>query len=922
LTVSPQAVALLKRRDQAVQNLKRTAAADDVIPYYDVWTYAPVLDSVYVARALENTLTDLLRIDDAPLESRFVTPQEGRKVGHAVPATYALSRPYVDPDTKLFRIHEADRPSIYAIDSGLRLLVDAVTLEGLHEDLLPVVADIVRSCGRLLKREVDNRTPDLRVSTPSAVPYGVPSVFGAYSALSAINSYSVLASTLGDLPKLTVPYDLVVSALTQDAFIYRERDVLAFKRATSTDGCVTTTYYAYRVAALLGSAGSPGAQQAFKILDGFLRRHASRLLRFVESCFSDGGFAANPGQSRSPSLGETRYALELIACMLEWGHINDKTRLARWLDPEPIINFVERCWLPQSQGFGNLPNDEAATICSMRAATSCVRLLEAFRRFGDIQSVSPQYSQAVSRVTHHLKDSASEFISSCTDRESNESYAYPIELVTAWKDTRRELSRDLCRDAFVDRLPSCDRELAPFFREVCTEHTTPEYLRNRKDCEFRIRQALIGDLRELCYLPVHKRSLAFRRTKREVGLWPRPHLELTQLPEKVMGSLTEARIVERVDGKWRLRVPADIVPTACSVLQTPERDSDPAVQVCDRIREAIHSETDALPTADGVLESVKQLLRRKATKSVNVFAQTPWVLLPEAYYATPAEFLHVFGWQDAADEQSSYTGKFMQGYARALRDAAAAGIVHYQWNQREASAKLRRTYERAPGEKRLTYISSAIRLLSTVLETHGMTASCYQPVDEPDLREWLYYVDDEHLILAFRHPETLAIVNGLRLSRQFFSDICRSVYVPGADLSHVGAILLRNWWQESDQTFATLGQLVSEAGHVASAEVASGASVEERARAWIVDHLMNSADQRHAGIETQRDQLKRTFDLFRSEIGLEMETSSVESPSDEDVARIEKAARKHLIGRAELYLGILAERNKSRGNLGAEDMVH
>jgi len=895
-----------------VQAWDGAAASDDLLPYYRVWTHSPVLDAVYMARVALRNLDEIAQLrafDTGALNRRFFELPTTLDSRQQPDPLLVLSQWYLN-DVGQPVIHQQDECSLYSVDVALRLIRDALRARRVPSSD-PKIKELLRICAEFVGRATETSA----VQPQPAVQYGPPAIFGAFAATSSLYSLALIQrETDLSVREHLAPDSFVrmVDGVLQSDFTWQPEDgrSFAFKRPSSSQGCLTTTQFVYRIRELL-SDGILGeeAHEASVLLNRALRSKRHAVLEFARDCYDreSGGFRSTPGAPIA-SIPETRYGLQLLCSMLEREEIF-ADEVTDWFDPIRTLRFVNASWTNTPvAGYRVVPSKHVVpAVCSVRSALSVVKLMELMRIVGDFKQLKKdQYQEQISRLVSRTAD-VRRFVADCSDSEGRY-FAFPTSALNGW----RTAEKSAISDAYSD-------DIGPFYSALAKSYSGGEeagygYVVSRKAQEFEISRSLVADLTELSIRNGHLTpGRAFGETRSLISRWSTPPLRLQGLGDEEIRELVDRGFVEPAadSGMWRLKISPDAVPAALAW----DRNERANEQLIYAARAFVDDDIAVLPSPEAVIEEGRQLAEF-GRQELHVFSCDPWVLLPDVSYSDPTEFEERFGWK-LPRATPPVSPRTYLGYKEALLAAARRREVSYCWDRSAAAERLRFVYERAPHDKRLTYTFEAARSVASALRAE-LRLSSYRSSegDEAiyDWRRWVAYLTKDRIVLAFRVRRG-RIESGLRLSPSFFERVVQQVVAPTLNrpLTPFGAALVERWWWREDRTLLSLLDDDEAVRSTVPIVVMKGESLDERAREAVLAHLKEGAVYGTAkrAVETraararEEDRVIERWSLTESERG---------SMSAEDVRQFRHELADSLVDVGSLSEIIVRSRQMVRGD--------
>ncbi len=425
--------------EDAVAEWKRTAPADEILPYYSVWTKFPVIHGVFFSRAVANLLYEILLLKSATQCNEWFFRRSVPETQQAVGAEFVLSNQYYESEDHLFKVYVDDRPNLYAVDAGIRTIAPGNPIARNYPGQEWVL--IASSCMAFIQHLKPRGDWRHRIG-----PDAEPSVFGTFAAVSAIRSFAEGKTARAFVKDVDSSLGDVVHGMTSNEVVLYDRTHFAYKRKGANVGCLSTTEQAYRIAKFLHDLDID-----IRPLDNFFDKYSSQALSFVRDCWDEdtGGFKSDPDEDTVPDLTHTRYGLELLSALLARDDIQPTD--VSWLRIEKCLEFIGSCW--SNHGFSTVPGGQP-TMCSLRDALSVLKSLMIFklRGVGSTQDGSALFSQLLERSLW----CGTVFPTLCVDKKNKLCYAYPIPVIQQWalsdpsNDSRREEHISSGNDLFND----------------------------------------------------------------------------------------------------------------------------------------------------------------------------------------------------------------------------------------------------------------------------------------------------------------------------------------------------------------------------------------------------------------------------------------------------------------------------------------
>lgn len=404
---------------QSAADWQRAAPADELLPYYRIWSERPVLQAVFFIREIADLVHELGRLRDAERVRGLFLDLPADEADQPLAVDAVVGPSYLDRSRALFRVFEDDGPTAYAIDAGLRIALP------LDEPISGNLRDVeLQPLGAKCVSFVRGLRPRGREWAYPIRPHEPPSLFGTFAAVSSFDHATYRALDPMPADGLSGEIERVAKGLPSGEFQYRSAEFFAFTRRVGGEGCLSTTEQTYRVAGMVHRLLGDGTEE----LDHLLRQEARHVLAFIRACWRRdvGGFAMSPAADAVPNLTHSRAALQLLRTLLSRRDIT--TADLDWLDVGAVIGFVASCW--SDHGFAAIPGSQPA-ICPLRDALSIAKLLMLFALYG----IEPA-ARELDRLRALLDTAtaiAHPFSQACIDPEREEAYAYPIAVIRAWR---------------------------------------------------------------------------------------------------------------------------------------------------------------------------------------------------------------------------------------------------------------------------------------------------------------------------------------------------------------------------------------------------------------------------------------------------------------------------------------------------------
>lgn len=432
--MSPSRLAADKRLRISSSALADAAPAEEARREYSLWPRYSVLDVLFLAVQAEQNWNELLYLrNKGSYDSLYCNRPLSDGVRGGPPRTYALSPTYIDESSGSFRARPGRRPDFYGIDPGMRLASEALGLDPTPEDQDRWLST-VRKTGVVLQHLLSNKRLCGDQRGLSANAAGQLTVFGAFSAASAIDCYNnIVLKFEAALPSIQFPAEKIAECLLGDGLRVIESGRFSFRQAPHKGGSLSSMEYACRTPSLLTS--NPALKDISDNLKSSLETQKDGMLLFLKGCWSsEGGFHGCLDDSRPPDLGQTRYGLQLLRTLVGWGMIN---QLPEWFAPTAVLEFVRNRWTATDEygGFSNREGDPVPSVYAARAAVNTVKVLELLRLFGCF-TPDTSYNSAMTQLLPLLKCMNDEFIPQCVDRTNGLCYGYPVAMI----DSRSAMS--------------------------------------------------------------------------------------------------------------------------------------------------------------------------------------------------------------------------------------------------------------------------------------------------------------------------------------------------------------------------------------------------------------------------------------------------------------------------------------------------
>lgn len=409
--------------EKSIEIWQKTAAAEEIKPYYYVWARWPVLDAVYYARIALKNAVELQAIEQlgkqgCRLQSLFFVlpiPQDP-----ATPSTdFVFSDAYFDTETGLFRIFPFDVPTLLSIDQALRIVGRpdsevSVRVGKLRFAILPSCVQFVVKCFQS------------KDSGYALRPKQEPTTFSNYVAISLISNYFSIRSYVAEEPLLEFHLHDVVHAILKGDFMRQSNGTFGFSQQRGGKLCLSATDYVYRLALMLENILGKD-DNTYRELRTFLTSKSTQVIELIRRCYDSdsGGFRSYPEGDSAPSCGYIRSALHLLRSLALIGCLQSDD--ITWLDSHKIAGFMLKCW--SEFGFANVPGD-MPTLCAERAVLNSFKLLELFRLTGLLKT-NGSYRESFTSAFEKL-DMVPTFVNLCKDNQKKVCYEYPITVIRSW----------------------------------------------------------------------------------------------------------------------------------------------------------------------------------------------------------------------------------------------------------------------------------------------------------------------------------------------------------------------------------------------------------------------------------------------------------------------------------------------------------
>lgn len=417
------------RLKNSLELWKKAAPASELIRNYPIWIGYAILDGIYFMRTHQRNYLELLELQkEKYLDQLFFDRPLPRNGGEKLwcPSDYALSYCYRDEQSGVFRYYFAARPCLQAVDLGLRLAWETVEYREVEKHKLKEWVEAITNSRDFIISELGNKE--------QGEENGKSNIFGIYTIVSAVSNYIRTQSNMPEeLPKLDFhPYlNEVLECLRK--FAYRGNGSFGFKRQIDGERCLSTTSFGYTILDLIERyamfGDNPKEYNKLKFREPWGEGQST--LRFLHQCWDEKscGFRSFPSENSLVNLGHIRYGLRLLRYLISGGYIK-REEFPDWLDGSGILRFVRSCWknIGEFQGFGNVPDDYAPSLCAQRAAANTVKLLEIFR-LNSLLKTDDSYNECRDDLMRLLSESYEHLFARHADPKEEVCYAYPRAMI-------------------------------------------------------------------------------------------------------------------------------------------------------------------------------------------------------------------------------------------------------------------------------------------------------------------------------------------------------------------------------------------------------------------------------------------------------------------------------------------------------------
>ncbi|MBI3413008.1 MAG: hypothetical protein HY051_02940 [Candidatus Aenigmarchaeota archaeon] len=406
--------------NETIRYWRATAPSKEIAELYYVWAVAPALDALYFARTTQNYAQELAQLlQGSRSEDRFFYNQPIEE-GPSVPQnTGCISREFIDPDRKVFRMYEGDTPSVQAIDLGLRLLFvnSAQRPQIVSSDFHSILA----ACGQFVRKAYIE--PEKAYSLSE---WRNPGVFGIFSSVSAIRTYNQAREHFSVLPNIEFPLETVADTLLRQDFTYEDSVTFGFRDTGAEEPCLSVTEQAYRVCIILGELLGKD-NPSYRNLLAQLRAKGPKVARLLQYCWdkNSGGFRRNRKDDQIPDLLHTRYALQLVRALLSMEAIKPNGDDLAWLDSAGPLRFLHSC-LSDGAVTNFSTVDSLPSVCSERFGLNTLKVIYLLVEGKGLGS-SPEYLGLVSSLVQEVLPNVTQFLATCKLPDSGLYMAFPYQ---------------------------------------------------------------------------------------------------------------------------------------------------------------------------------------------------------------------------------------------------------------------------------------------------------------------------------------------------------------------------------------------------------------------------------------------------------------------------------------------------------------